>query len=175
MCCTTRQLEACEQFAERFAPESKGSAKAVIDQLWEAVVGNSSEKTNWEAVQKEVMELLPEEQDQWAPFHVYADHAIASLAYTIRCLLKPDAQEAAWSARRAYEAADQAAIRDLDVQTGAADSEARILAHPIVQRELQRQQRDLRLLQSSPLEQSLNALKASAFSEPMLSLSEMLR
>ena len=173
LCCATRQLDACKQFAERFAPESQGSISAIIEQLWNRVTSDRSAKTDWDAVLEEVMELLPEEQDHWAPFHVYADHAISSLAYTIRCLLKPDAQEAGWSARRAYEAADQAAIRDLDVQTGTADTEAKILAHPIVQRELQRQERDLQLLESDSSKQALNALKASAFSEALLSLEEM--
>jgi len=173
LCCTTRQSGAYEHFAERFAPETQSYVKGIIVQLWDMVVGDEFDKTDWEVVLEKVMELLPEEQEQWEPFLVYAEHAISSLAYTIRCLLKSEAQEAVWAARRAYEAADQAAIRDLGVQTGSADSEARILAHPIVQRELQRQERDLRLLQSTSSRQTLNALKISAFSESTLSLGEM--
>ena len=173
LCCATRQLAACNKYAEHFVTESLDFVRVINEQLWATVTGNASAKIDWRAMLEQVMEFLPEQQDHWEPFHVYADHAISSLAYSIRCLLNADAQEAAWSARRAYEAADQAAIRDLDARVGLSGTEARILAHPIVQRELQRQERDLQLLESAMSKQVLNSLRAFSLSEPMLSLKEM--
>jgi len=67
LCCATRQSGAYEQFAVRFAPESQRSFKAVVDRLWNTVVGDFPAETDWEAVLENVMALMPEEQDHWAP------------------------------------------------------------------------------------------------------------
>jgi hypothetical protein len=52
-------------------------------------------------------------------------------------------QETAWAARRSYEAADQTAIRLLDVQPGGEENELRIQHHFLLQRKLERQHADL--------------------------------
>ena len=72
------------------------------------------------------MGLLPAESDDWVIGNALADDALSSLAYAIRCSLTPEPQEAAWAARRAYEAADQAAMRVLGVQPGLPNTEAAI-------------------------------------------------
>jgi len=175
LCCATRQFEAYEQFVKNVTSSSPSYARTVIDQLWKMVAGDFPAEVDWDKALDEVMDLLPEEQDQWAPFHVYADHAISSLIYTIRCVLDSSAQEAAWSARRAYEAADQAAIRDLGVQTGITDSEVKIHAHFLVQRELQRQERDLQSLETGSSNIVIKELESRAFAESTLSLDEILK
>jgi hypothetical protein len=173
LCCATRQVKAYEHFAERFVPEYMGTASTIVNRLWNAASNKSFEQINLDSALNEAMDLLPDEQDQWAPFHVYADHAIASLVYAIRCLRDSNPQEAAWSARRALDSADQGAIRDLDIQTGTSEFEAMILAHPFVQRELERQERDLDLLHSEPLAQNIEALRGNAFSESILELNDL--
>ena len=78
----------------------------------------------------------------------------------------PDAQEAAWPARRAYEAADQAAIRMLSVQPGLPDTEEKKLAHECVQRELVRQRNDLTLLSGDLMEETQrHALQSELLTE----------
>lgn len=88
--------------------------------------------------------LVPEE-DPERPFILtaVAEHATAATAYALRARQSFAAQEAAWAARRAYEAADQYAIRDLAISQAGEENERLILSHPVVQAELERQRRDL--------------------------------
>lgn len=166
-------MNAWDEFAERYSPDALYKMHGIVDETWRALALNVV-PINCASSLDEVMELLPEEQDEWAPLHVYADHALASLAYTIRCLLSSNAQEAAWAARRTYEAADQAAIRQLDIQPGTVDSESLILRHEIVQRELERQALDLQTLERNSAQEVLSHLKSRAFSEHTLTRDEML-
>lgn len=173
LCCATRQLAAWEEYSGRFCPDVRYVAIEIVEKLCASLASNVV-PIDWNVLLNEIMALLPEEVDHWAPFHVYADDAVASIAYTIRCLKDSSDQEAAWSARRAYEASDQAAIRDLDIQTGHAESESRILSHFIVQRELARQERDLQLLEIRSDSNVLATMKSYAYSEKTLETSEML-
>jgi len=114
--------------------------------------------------------MLPEESDDWATKkHALADDALSSLAYAIRCLLTPEPQEAAWAARRAYEAADQAAILVLGVHLGSPNAEAAIKAHSFVQRELARQQTDISLLRAD----SVDEVQRRAFAAELLTSEEV--
>jgi hypothetical protein len=66
--------------------------------------------------------------------------AVASVACALRSWLKDSPQEAAWAARRAYEAQDQVAQLEMG---GSGFDDQRLLAHPAVQRELRAQVSDL--------------------------------
>jgi len=66
--------------------------------------------------------------------------AVASVAYAMRAWLSDSPQDAAWAARRAYEAQDQMTQVEM---CGSGFDEQRLLAHPAVQRELQAQSADL--------------------------------
>lgn len=149
----TRQLRNYERFAHEFDPPSEQRPREIVTQLWAALKdGAVVDLAAWSAILDEVMNLIPEESDEWVILHAFADDALSTLAYAIRCLVTPDPQEAAWAARRAYEAADQAAIRFLDVQPGTPATELEINSHEIVQRELWRQQNDLALLSVGSIE-----------------------
>ena len=116
------------------------------------------------------MSLLPEESDAWGVGHALADDALSSLAYAIRCLLKAGPQESAWAARRAYEAADHAAISVLGISPGSPSAEAVIKSHSFVQRELERQRRDLALLRKG----SVVEVEGYAKHEKLLTRAEQL-
>ena len=136
----TRQLAGYERFSRDC------QLRPLVMELWSAIKQSAVDDAAWSSRLDEVMGLLPEESSDWSTGHALAEDALSSLVYAIRCLLKPEPQEAAWAARRAYEAADQAAIRLSGLQPGIPTSEAAILAHELVQRELSRQRIDLRLL-----------------------------
>lgn len=119
------------------------------------------------------MDLLPEEQSESSDLHAYAEDALASPASTIRCLIEGSEQEAAWDARSAYETADQAAIRQLGIEPQGAAAEHQIRTHPYVQRELERQERDLQILERQPFREALDQLKSAALGEQTLTLDEM--
>lgn len=116
------------------------------------------------------MNLIPEDADNWSIWHAFADEMLSSLAYAIRCYLSQEAQEAVWAARRAYEAADQATLRILDIRPGGA-IEAQIISHVIVQRELGRQYHDLvQLLEGKTYEVQCQAFKDELLTEDEISL-----
>jgi hypothetical protein len=92
------------------------------------------------------MELIPsEDEDPWFDEQAYADDAASAIAYTLRALDSGESQEAAWAARRAYEAADHHVMHRLGIE-----GESQALAHPIVQTEFSRQGRDLEELLGDP-------------------------
>jgi hypothetical protein len=116
----------------------------VLDRAWRVLEGGATNKATLPADLTRCMAII-EADDIAAPatFKPYADDAIAALAYALRAAVGAESQDAAWSARRAYEAADQFVIRLLDIDLNLPNSETEILGHHIVQRELKLQARDL--------------------------------
>ena len=93
------------------------------------------------------MALIPgEDRGPWMPEQAYAEDAASALAYALSCCQTGDSQEAAWAARRAYEAVDQFVVRQHNLDTEARRDEMRVLSYPTIQRELERQDQDLECL-----------------------------
>jgi uncharacterized protein YjaG (DUF416 family) len=110
---------------------------------------NSSEEALHPILADEVetlLDLMPTEDSTWSQSLPVAEDAVACLAYTLRSMIEGDPQEAAWSARRAYEAADQLAILDLRKGKSEMPHESDLRAHPAVQAELARQEADFALI-----------------------------
>lgn len=164
----TRQLGSYERFAREWDAGSEQRPRAIAAQLWADLQAMMVDHAAWSERLSEVMGLLPEESDDWTIGHALADDALSSLSYAIRCLLTPEPQEAAWAARRAYEAADQAALRVLRVQPGSPDTEAVVVSHGFVQRELARQRNDLSLL----CVDSIDEVQRQAFVDELLTQQE---
>jgi hypothetical protein len=164
----TRQLGSYERLARGLGAGSAQRPREIAVQLWTDLHTAAVDRAAWSARLDEVMGLLPEEGDDWVIGHALADDALTSLAYAIRCLLTPEPQEAAWAARRAYEAADQAAIRVLGVQPGLPTTEVAIKSHGFVQRELARQRNDLSLLRAD----SVDKVRRQAFADELLTEQE---
>jgi uncharacterized protein YjaG (DUF416 family) len=93
------------------------------------------------------MALLPEEDQGILDEHGYADDAVMAVAVAIRALLTSDVQEAVAAANTAYSALDERVAEILEIRSIGKSEEAQILAHPLVQAELERQRADLLLLQ----------------------------
>lgn len=167
----TRQIANYERFARELGIKTEHRPREIVTHLWSDLSAMTVDSFAWSARLEEVMSLLPEEDEDWVIWHALADDALSSLAYSIRCLLKPDAQEAAWAARRAYEATDQAAIRILAVQPGLPGTEVKILSHDCVQRELARQKNDLTLLHTESIDETeRQALQSQLLTEEEASL-----
>lgn len=160
----TRQLSVYEYFMKGASGVDHLRPRAIASSLWTILSTGPVDSAHWSAVLDEVMSMIPDEGT--APL---ADDGVSSLAYSIRCLLNRDPQEAAWAARRAYEAADQAAIWDLDVQVGLPETEAALQAHVFVQRELAHQALDLQLLGRRLIDE----VKTRAYHNALLSIAEL--
>jgi uncharacterized protein YjaG (DUF416 family) len=164
----TRQISNYERLAHGAEAANEQRPREIATQLWIDLRNAAFDRGAWSSRLAEVMTLLPEEGDDWGIGHALADDALSCLAYAIRCLLSPEPQEAAWAARRAYEAADQAAIRVLGVQPGLPDTETAIKSHGLVQRELARQRDDLSLLRTD----SVDEVQRQAFLNELLTEQE---
>jgi hypothetical protein len=164
----TRQLGSYERLARTLSAESAQRPRELAVQLWADLRSESFARAEWAARLEEVMSLLREEGGDWTIVHALADDALSSMAYAIRCLLTPEPQEAAWAARRAYEAADKAAIRVLGVQPGLPNTEVAIKSHSFVQRELARQRQDLFLLHDD----AIDDVQRQAFTDELLTEQE---
>jgi hypothetical protein len=78
------------------------------------------------------------------------DDRVAACAYVVRHLLSGECQEAAWAARRAYEACDQLAQSEIEFDVYSKAIELQLLGHEAVQAELRRQDLDLSELLINP-------------------------
>jgi hypothetical protein len=88
--------------------------------------------------------LIPsEDEGVWIQEQAAAEDAGAAVAYALRCRQNGRSQEAAWSARRSYEALDHYVATQENIDMDIPGAEARVLAHPLVQAELAHQRRDL--------------------------------
>jgi len=163
-----RQRSSHERFARARGLEPVDRFGTLLDALWLAQPGSALDRDAWAERLDEVMALMPDEDEPWQLAHALAEDALASLAYAVRCLLDPKGQEAAWAARRAYEAADQAAIRSLGARPGTPGAEQAIKAHEFVQRELARQRRDLALLRAG----AVDDVRRHALAEELLTEQE---
>lgn len=137
--CAERLLPAYAAFS---ALANRGDAPALAEMLarvWQDLLGQKLEPDELQADVDRVMRLIPgEDEEPWLDNQPSADDAASAVAYTLRALQRGDSQEAAWAARRAYEALDYYVTHQLGI-----DDEARVAGHPAVQAELLRQRRDL--------------------------------
>ena len=139
-----RILPAYGRFNAKTGRGDAAALQELADRLWLDVIGQPMTDAEARASADRALALVPLEDDGWdEETQAYAEDAAAALAYAFRVRVTDDPQEAAWAARRVYEAADHLATTTSALAVGAATNERVILSHPVVQAELTRQRRDL--------------------------------
>jgi uncharacterized protein YjaG (DUF416 family) len=142
--CAERLLPAYAIFSGRAGRGDFAALRHSLTLLWEDLDGNRLSDDEVQANIDACMDLIPQEDDgPWMPEQAAAEDAGAAVAYALRCRLRSQGQEAAWAARRAYEALDHFVVNRENIDTSQPDAEARVLGHFAVQAELARQHRDL--------------------------------
>jgi uncharacterized protein YjaG (DUF416 family) len=142
--CAERLLGSYRKYSARTGRGDPGKLQQILDGLWEDLLGVPLSMSDIDVQIEICTRLMPREDDRpWIVEQAAAEDAAAALAYALRCRKTGSTSEAAWAARRAYEATDQFVVNHEDIDTNVAGAEARVLTHPIVQTELARQQRDL--------------------------------
>lgn len=145
--CAERFLPAYVSFSGRTGRGDATMLSAILERLWLDVQGDRMDTRQVQENVDLLMDLIPQEDaGSWVPEQAWAEDAAAAVAYALRCRQNGQAQEAAWAARRAYEALDHFVIAKEGIDTNKAGAAQLVLAHPLVQAELLRQQRDLREL-----------------------------
>jgi uncharacterized protein YjaG (DUF416 family) len=146
--CAERQLPNYARFSARSGLGDPSVLKEALVSIWEDVQGRPVSNARLEAILERCMALIPNGDEDTEEETAYADDAAAAVAYTIRARLAGDPQEAAWAARRAYEAVDHFIVSQLNSTIVERDQEGNIASHPLAQAELMRQQDDLKDLLS---------------------------
>ncbi len=111
--CTQRLRSACHVFAADLGrPQTADHFDDVLGYVWAHILVKPDIST-LERLFAEVMESIPDEDaPQWMQTTPYGDDALSALAYTLTCLKSGDSQDAAWTARRLYDALDCDVVRE---------------------------------------------------------------
>jgi Protein of unknown function (DUF416) len=115
-----------------------------LAELWNDLVGERGSVVREEQLEG-LIALIPQDvpQGEWTQVFNNAQNAGMATAYALGTRIRGDAQQAAWAARTAYDALDNFVINSENIDTHKPGAETRVLAHPLVQAELARQDRDL--------------------------------
>ncbi len=138
LACTTRLFNCVIPL-----PAFYGPVETIICSGWIDCIDRIYDPVRWQRDLKAVMDLIELDPNESSFVAVILEDLLAATAYFLRFLLYTDIQEAVWSARRAHELADQAAIVMLEQDGRGFPPEAIIGAHTIVQTELLRQAVDV--------------------------------
>lgn len=142
--CAERQLPAYRAFHARTRRGRPQALAEILDRLWRDLAGDQMSSSQIAAALQRCMALIPrEDEGPWVAEQAYAEDAAADVAYALRARLNGDEREAAWAARRAYDALDHFVINRFGLTPGTPDGEEQVANHPLVQNELGRQERDL--------------------------------
>jgi uncharacterized protein YjaG (DUF416 family) len=152
-----RMLAAYAKFSNRTGKGNPSQLRDTLSRLWSDLEGNALSEAEVDRLINASDELIPGEDDRpWVPEQPAAEDAASAVIYALRSRRSGLAQEAAWAATRACDALDDFVVNHEDIDTNVPESMSRVLAHPLIQAELARQQRDLEeLLQGSATVQGL--------------------
>lgn len=140
--CAERLFSAYVRFSHEAGSADPKTLRAALDALWDDLTGKPLSELELRAAVKKCRALVPSEEDEPSDEQPCAEDAVVALVYAWEARVKQSSQEAAWSARRAYEALDHFVMFD-DSGVVVTANERRLLEHPLVQAELARQKRDL--------------------------------
>ena len=114
-----------------------------LEHLWTHIIGDAQGRGTLNEDLALSLSLLPDDQDELDHEQPHVDDAVAAVVYAIKTSLSDSSQDAVWAGQRAYDAVDHAVMSRLNTSLISKEEEAEIIADPIVQSELERQQVDL--------------------------------
>jgi hypothetical protein len=149
--CAERLFPLYRAFNERSGRGDPDPLRKTLDQLWNSLL--RGEPWADQSFLEQCDSLIPGEdvrQDQWTGLDAPAENAVIALVRACLCSLEGDPQNAYRAAVQGYEAADyiaQSGMKKFYIYTP--DILRRIADSPVVQRELERQERDLAELEAA--------------------------
>ena len=104
--CAQRLFPLFERYARTAGDLATSQRLAeILETVWLCASGSAADISSMGA---EAESMVPPDDDRWTFESGYAQNAAAAAAYAIRTWLTNDPQEAAWTARQVYDAADYA-------------------------------------------------------------------
>lgn len=126
--------------------------RGALDEVWEILGGRPAREEHIRPLFETCVGLAPDTEDFQSLFVSAAGDAAGAVAYTLECCLDGDAERAAMVGRLSTETLYQYLSMVNDPLTGVhvtdADFEEQILKAPLMLAELDKQERDIRLLQT---------------------------
>jgi uncharacterized protein YjaG (DUF416 family) len=164
--CAQRLLPAYQSYQRTRDNIAAKHVAEALDLVWQDLAGKPISASELRGQIDWCMANIPrEDAEAWVPEQAAAEDAVAALAYALRCRQGGEPQEAAWAARRVYEALDHFVTSRDDVDVNVSGTEDHVRADPLIQAELERQERDLLELQSNPTETNWERLRDRAWFE----------
>ena len=139
--CAARMRIPYRQALGQFSVDRPDVLDDALSHLW--AYSLSGAQVDWTAWSESLIEQIPPEDDMANSACQVMDDALAAAAYAARTARGGDPAEAAYSARRLYDAVDAYAQRSLAFTEFTPEIERALSDHPVVQQELGRQARDL--------------------------------
>lgn len=142
--CAERLIPAYRRFYEMTKRGDPMALALILERLWQDLQGLALTDDELKGALDTCTQLIPnEDAGVWITEQAAAEDGAAAVAYSIRCRQGGEAQEAAWAARRIYEALDYFIISKEGINTNDQGAEQLVLSHPLMQEELARQMRDI--------------------------------
>src|SRR5258708_22370452 len=145
--CAQRLAPAYNKYWKVSGSHADDKVTAALEALWDDLRGvKPLGDEELDSLSETVLQLVPDEDEASNAGTPYAEDAAAAVAFALRVRRTGAIQDAVWAARRVYEVLDNYVIRAAGEQD---IDEEKALSHPLIQRELERQERDISLLQSA--------------------------
>ncbi len=122
-------------------------ASDALSRLWGDIGGEEMGKSELQELATVLTAAIPTEDEAYEAGEPYAEDAVAAVAYAFRERVSGSGEDAMWAAQRVYGALDHYVINSTTKPQDKLDEQA-VLNHPLVQKELLRQSRDLETLRS---------------------------
>jgi uncharacterized protein YjaG (DUF416 family) len=146
--CAERMRLGYQSFSATTGRGSLSELDRILERLWNDLQGSPMAPSELRKEIAAALDLVPREDDgAWVTEQAAADDAASGLVYALRCRSTGSPQEAAWAARRAYEALDHWVTNSEKI--GDPVDEKKVISHPLIQAELARQQSDLEELEKN--------------------------
>lgn len=173
LACAQRQMASYNKFHHETGLGNYDEISILISEYWDRVIEGKIHSITTDKQLERCMELIPNSEEVNSTMTPYAEDAGASLAYVIRAMVSGDNENLIWAAMRGYEAVDHYVVNEINADYNKPGIEEEILAHPLVQTELNRQERDLNELvglqaDKSPTKQAYKRIQARACNESSL-------
>lgn len=140
LACAGRVLPNYRVFAERSDFGDAAKLEALYERAWQDLLGTPMTTEELLSGAAEAESLVPPKATGDKEYAPYAKSAAAAIALALHARVDGDGRGAEAAARRVYRAADEAVGRLIG---RGSPGEAEVLGHIIVQRELERQARDV--------------------------------
>jgi uncharacterized protein YjaG (DUF416 family) len=161
--CASRLVPSYEESLPQLRSSNRNLLEETLAQVWAFAIGRT--QPNLASAARQLIQLIPSEEEYVSLAAAIADDTLAAAAYAAMSVNSSDEKNAVWAARRAYEATIRLAEEREVSDTYTPEMSERLSSNEFVQKELWRQNRDLRDVTATNVQSSDLVIKMKARSE----------